>query len=301
MSEKKNYILLNREIRDHWIWEDKPFSKGQAWIDLLLRARFKDGKELYRGELVDRKRGTVYCSMSYLAKEWGWNIKTVKRFLTLLENEQMVTVVSTHRGTSITIENYNKHQLSGSDECTSECTSDYTSECTSGASQKNKGEIKRKKEKNIYLGVSDETKADAEAVLSYLNEKSGKHFKDGKGNMENILARLKEGYKVSDLKRVIDLKVNEWKDDQRMNQWINPVTLFRPKNFERYLNTMNTEQDNEEAELFATILRKMRNGMGYHRLYNKEQKVITLDGFMRAQKYLDTAADEDLIEMLKGA
>ena len=213
----------------------------------------------------------------------------------------MVKLSVTKRDTAIIIENYNKYQLSGSDECTSECTSDYTSECTSGASQKNKGEIKRNKEKNIYIGVSDETKADAEAILSYLNEKSGKHFKDGKGNMENILARLKEGYKVSDLKRVIDLKVNEWKDDQRMNQWINPVTLFRPKNFERYLNTMNTEQDNEEAELFATILRKMRNGMGYHRLYNKEQKVITLDGFMRAQKYLDTAADEDLIEMLKGA
>ena len=87
MSEKKNYIILNRSIKEHWLWEDKPFSKGQAWIDLLLRARWKDGKELYRGELVDRKRGTVYCSMSYLAKEWGWNIKTVKRFLTLLENE----------------------------------------------------------------------------------------------------------------------------------------------------------------------------------------------------------------------
>lgn len=300
MSEKKNYIILNRSIKEHWLWEDKPFSKGQAWIDLLLRARWKDGKELYRGELVDRKRGTVYCSMAFLAQEWGWHRQTVKRFLNILEADGMVKLSVTKRDTAIIIENYNKHQLSGSDECTSECTSDYTSECTSGASQKKKDK-KDKKEKNIYLGVSDETKADAEAILSYLNEKSGKHFKDGKGNMENILARLKEGYKVSDLKRVIDLKVNEWKDDQRMNQWINPVTLFRPKNFERYLNTMNTEQDNEEAELFATILRKMRNGMGYHRLYNKEQKVITLDGFMRAQKYLDTAADEDLIEMLKGA
>ena len=289
-----DWIKICRSILK-WGWYDEPATKD-VFLHLLLKANWQDGE--YHGHKVGK--GEVVFGRKKFAKDLGLSEQQVRTAIKHLhESGEISTTKTTNRFTIIKVEKWALYQ--GNDEASNQQTNQQATNKQPTTNHIQEGKKERRKEKNIYLGVSDETKADAEAVLSYLNEKSGKHFKDGKGNMENILARLKEGYKVSDLKRVIDLKVNEWKDDQKMNEWINPVTLFRPKNFERYLNTMNTEQDNEEAELFATILRKMRNGMGYHRLYNKEQKVITLDGFMRAQKYLDTAADEDLIEMLKGA
>ena len=39
MSTDKGYIKVYRDIRDHWIWNYKPFSPQAAWIDLILLAR----------------------------------------------------------------------------------------------------------------------------------------------------------------------------------------------------------------------------------------------------------------------
>lgn len=33
-----------RDITKHWLWEDKPFSRGQAFIDLLLMVNHQDKK-----------------------------------------------------------------------------------------------------------------------------------------------------------------------------------------------------------------------------------------------------------------
>lgn len=38
------WIKIHRDILYHEIWSDKPFSKGQAWIDLILLANHSDNK-----------------------------------------------------------------------------------------------------------------------------------------------------------------------------------------------------------------------------------------------------------------
>ncbi|WP_322020128.1 hypothetical protein [Clostridium butyricum] len=48
---------IYRDIQDHWLWEDKPFSRGQAWIDLILLVNHEDNKTLIDGELIEVKRG----------------------------------------------------------------------------------------------------------------------------------------------------------------------------------------------------------------------------------------------------
>ena len=43
MSHGKGYIKLYRGLQDCWIWQDKePFTKRDAWIDLLLSANHAD-------------------------------------------------------------------------------------------------------------------------------------------------------------------------------------------------------------------------------------------------------------------
>lgn len=119
---KGTFVKLNRNLQDHWIWTDEPFSKGQAWVDLIMLARWKDEKKLHRDKLVVRKRGEVNCSMRWLAERWQWDRRKVKRFLSLLESDGMITVECTTNDTTITIENYSVYQ----DRQTADGTTDDT-------------------------------------------------------------------------------------------------------------------------------------------------------------------------------
>ena len=73
------------------------------------------------------------------------------------------------------------------------------------------------------------------AVLDYLNAKAGTHYKaTSKATQQHINARLAEGFKVDDFKRVIDNKCAEW-IGTAFEQYLRPSTLFGNK-FEQYLN-----------------------------------------------------------------
>lgn len=75
-----------------------------------------------------------------------------------------------------------------------------------------------------------------EDVIDYLNEKLGARYKASSAiNKRLIDARVKEGYKLDDFKRVIDNKVASWAQDQKMSKYLRPQTLFGTK-FESYLN-----------------------------------------------------------------
>ena len=50
------WIKLDRQICDHWLWKDQPFSYGQAWVDLLLNANHKPAKILIKNKLVEAKQ-----------------------------------------------------------------------------------------------------------------------------------------------------------------------------------------------------------------------------------------------------
>ena len=60
----EGWLKLYRSIQNHWLWEDKPFSRGQAFVDLLLMANHKDNKILFNGELIEIKRGSRITSLS---------------------------------------------------------------------------------------------------------------------------------------------------------------------------------------------------------------------------------------------
>ena len=103
---RPGWVPVCRELQDHWMWKDKPFSHGQAWIDLIMLANYEDTKMPYKGEIITCERGTVNLSISYLANRWGWSRDKTRRFLKLLESDGMVTVTATTHRTTITLENY---------------------------------------------------------------------------------------------------------------------------------------------------------------------------------------------------
>ncbi|EFN4809671.1 TPA: conserved phage C-terminal domain-containing protein [Escherichia coli] len=74
-------------------------------------------------------------------------------------------------------------------------------------------------------------------VLSHLNQISGSRYQKSKTSLENIRARLRDGYSVADLQLVIDLKHEHWHENDEQYQYMRPETLFGPRKFESYLQS----------------------------------------------------------------
>ena len=77
----RGYAPVPRIIRDHPDWKKKPFSKGQALVDLFLRTTHDE----QRVKGVKLVRGQIFITIKGLAKEWGWDRQKVRRFLAALE------------------------------------------------------------------------------------------------------------------------------------------------------------------------------------------------------------------------
>ena len=91
---------------------------------------------------------------------------------------------------------------------------------------------KKAEENKLYFDFEKESIE----ILDYLNQKTGKNFNvKNQNNLKNIRARIKDGHTIEQLKSVIDKKCDEWLNDKKMNEFLNPETLFRPSHFEKYL------------------------------------------------------------------
>ena len=109
----KGFIYLHRQIQECWVWlNDDKFSQGQAWVDLLLSANHKDVKLPFNGEFVTVERGQLLTSIRKLADRWKWHRNTVKRFLKLLEKDNMIELNVSTKCTIINIVNYDIYQHS---------------------------------------------------------------------------------------------------------------------------------------------------------------------------------------------
>lgn len=102
----KGWISIHRKLQHHWLWGDKPFSKGQAWIDLLMSANHEDCKFLLGSQLVDAKKGDVITSEVKLMDKWGWSKAKVRAFLTLLEKDSMIIKKTDSKKTTLSLTNY---------------------------------------------------------------------------------------------------------------------------------------------------------------------------------------------------
>lgn len=111
MGNPKGWIKVWRKIMDNPMWTEEPFTKGQAFIDLLLLAQGTDNEVEIGGKVVKFEAGTVYVSVLELSNRWKWSRGKVNRFLDGLQNDATIrTVKRTPSGTAVTIENWAIYQ-----------------------------------------------------------------------------------------------------------------------------------------------------------------------------------------------
>jgi uncharacterized phage protein (TIGR02220 family) len=224
---KGNWFKTHRELENHWLWQKKPFSQGQAWIDLIMKANHQDRKIPVDGEFVTIKRGQLLTSIRILGERWGWSRTKVVRFLFCLESDLMLIKKSDTKKTLITIINYSVYQDKQDTEVTPKRHQKDTTVTPPDTNKKGK-KGKEGKEKRIYT-------VNAKKILEYLNQKSNKKFKSVDSNLTPIIARFKDGHTCQDCLTVIDKKCKQWKNTE-MDKFLRPSTLFRPSKFEGYLN-----------------------------------------------------------------
>jgi len=73
------------------------------------------------------------------------------------------------------------------------------------------------------------------AVLKHLNLVTGSRYQTAKSSLENIRARLKDGFTPDELTLVVDYTNAKWGDDLKMTEYLRPTTLFTPSKFPGYL------------------------------------------------------------------
>jgi len=102
------WIKLYRSIQEHWIWQDS--EKLKWWLDLILLANHQNNKIILGNELLEVGRGEHHTSEIKLAERWKVSKTTVRKFLNLLENDAMIQLKKTKKGTTIKVCNYKEYQ-----------------------------------------------------------------------------------------------------------------------------------------------------------------------------------------------
>ena len=154
---KARWIKLYEGIKDSAVWSDSVRLK--AWIDILIRANYKDKEWFKDGCVVKVKRGQFVTSIRKLAASWKVSPNTARRILDQFAELNMIKRDSgTGKYTVITVMKYGDFQDSKipdgytdgyTDEYTDEHNDEHTDEYTDGIQHKNiKNNKKVKKEKN---------------------------------------------------------------------------------------------------------------------------------------------------------
>lgn len=208
----KGYIKLYREMQSHWLWDKKPFSQGQAWIDILLIANHDTKKFPFGSELIEVERGSLVTSELKLMERWGWSKTKVRDFLDLLQKDKMLTKKTDRKKTTLTVCNYNTWQ---------------DSETTEEPKKDHKKTIERpKKDTNKNVKNEEECKEDIYIICQHLSMTKEEYDKlvalYGEERVQDKIEYAHNYVKLKNYKSLY-LTINKWlKTDNKIQQTNKP-------------------------------------------------------------------------------
>lgn len=146
------WIATHRSIRNHHIVGfGKPvkpcdpsrgsYSRNEAWIDLIMECRYRDGTVMNGGHEMELRRGELIGAISWLAARWNWTPKTVRGFIDALVADGAISVRAPgsiegkqkgKQANVITVCNYEKYQSQPSEEGQAELHAKGTQRASNG-------------------------------------------------------------------------------------------------------------------------------------------------------------------------
>lgn len=260
------WIKLYRELGDKPIWLESTSDQRSVLMALLMMVNYEPNKWEWQGKQYECMPGQVITSLPKIAERAGKgvSIQNVRTALKRFEKIGFLTDESTNKNRLITIVNWAIYQ--GSDDEPNR----QTNKQLTGNQQATNRQLTAIKNIRTKEGKNKEVKDIVEQeldpipyreIIDYLNQKAGKSFKhSAAGNKKVIKARWNEGYKLDQFKRVVDNKCQDWLNDEKMSQYLQPSTLFGNK-FDQYLNqrkgnSNGAPQKSEEALMMDELSRR---------------------------------------------
>ncbi|EEH92586.1 hypothetical protein CSAG_00940 [Citrobacter portucalensis] len=240
-----------------YVW-DGCAASGMKLSSVAIMARLAD---------FSSDEGVCWPSIETIARQLGAGPSTIRTAIAKLEKDGWLTRTQRRNGNRNASNVYRLNvaklqaaafsQLSDSDASKSDASKFDTSKTDPSKSGKNGGfdpsesggdpSVKSTQDPQVTSKPSCPVAAQPDPevvitdqailVLTHLNQISGSRYQKSKTSLENIRARLREGYSVADLQLVIDLKHEHWHENDEQYQYMRPETLFGPKKFESYLQS----------------------------------------------------------------
>jgi hypothetical protein len=155
---KEGWICIYRAIEEDPMYFAEPFTRMQAFIDLILITNHERTVFFKRGIKITVERGQTVRSEDELALRWKWSRGKVRRFLLELENDTKIVQQKTRLCNCISIVNYDKYQLGGTTDSTTNGTTDSTTD--SRTKNKNDNNILINYDNNAHTRESVEQQND---------------------------------------------------------------------------------------------------------------------------------------------
>ena len=226
----KNYYLIQRKVVTDTLYYLEPFTKWQAWHDMIRMANYDTGEIKDGQEIIKLNRGEFCHTENHLASSWKWSRGKVRRFLEWLEKDERITVrktvqMSGHPRIVVFVAKYDEYQLP----LKGRSTIDRTSSDTQNGTQTNNNN------KNTISNNNNDEEI-YEKIIGNLNQLAGKKL-NHKTDIyrKQINARISEGYTVEDFLQVNKIKSHEW-NGTKFAKFLSPKTLYCKTHFDDYLN-----------------------------------------------------------------
>lgn len=210
----EGWVKLHRSITENWIWDNPQYLKW--WLDLILMANHKEKKILFNGSFKKVDVGERITSEQKLAERWGVSRNTVRKFLSLLVEDDMISIEKSRKnGTTYKVNNYAIYQ--GFSEEKKQQTEQRAEHQKDNELNINKNEKNEKNEKNNKTSSSQPRKKrvyDTDSVYYILAEEL---FKQICQNQEIKQPNLQSW--ADDIRKMIEIDKRTENQVRGMIEW----------------------------------------------------------------------------------
>ncbi len=246
----EGWVSISRQLTEHWLWEDKPFTKGQAWVDLILLVNHEDNEFLHGNQITNVKRGSRITSIKKLADRWGWSRKKVFDFLSVLEKEHMIEKNSNTKETLLTIVKYSDFQNSRNTKETPKKRRGNTEETPKSTNNNENNDNNILTKVNIKNYVDDPLLN--QAILDFIEHRKKKAPMTPKA-IDLMIKKLSELSNDTSVQiAIINQSImNGWKGVFELKQdyqQSKPIQPKAPNKFNNHLKHQYTDQDIDDWE-----------------------------------------------------
>lgn len=242
--------MFSKEITTSDIFVEMPSSSRLLYFDLGMEA--DDEGFIGNARMLSRAYGASSDDLKLLAtkgfiimfpngvtvvKDWNLNNK--------LRKDRIKPTIYTNEKESLTLDNKGSYRLV--DQMSTICQPNDNQM----SAQYRLGEDRLGEDSIDNMSDKSDQHIPYSEIIEYLNEKTGRSFRNVDANKKLIRARWNDGYKLDDFKTVIDNMVSNWsgKDFNGIpaENYLQPKTLFSNK-FDSYLNQIPKSYTNSDYQ-----------------------------------------------------